>query len=68
MAPEKAVAAEFKRGQETLLNVEVKGSKGDSQESRGVFGAHEFRFDSPRRRFLNGSPSVRRFSHCWRER
>ena len=30
VAPEKAVATEFKRRQETLLNVEVKGSKGDA--------------------------------------
>jgi hypothetical protein len=43
--PKKSVTAEFKRRQKTLLNVEIKGSKGDAQERRGVFGAYEFRFD-----------------------
>ena len=66
VAPEKAVATEFRRRQETLLNVEVKGSKGDAQERRGVFGAHELRFDGPGRSLLNGFLSVRKSPHSCR--
>jgi hypothetical protein len=66
MASEKAVTTEFKRRQETPLNVEIKRSKGDAQESRSLFGAYEFRFHSPKRLFLNRPRSVRKSSHLGR--